>query len=109
MNDMNSEGQNNTEHERVAVYDPPDWITTEQLDAELFNAIMEDSSGITGEEEGDFEDIDAYFDDEYDEEDEAEQRRSTFQLLVLMRPQLAALRSTSRVVQMDLPTPRMDV
>jgi hypothetical protein len=91
MQTMNPDGDNNADQERVANYDPPAWITSEQLNADLFNAIMENSSGITGEEEGDFEEIDAYFEDDYDEEDEADQRRSALRLLALMKPQLAEL------------------
>ncbi|MGB7548578.1 MAG: hypothetical protein WBM14_12575 [Terracidiphilus sp.] len=70
-------------------YDPPDWISTDQLETELWNAIMEDSSGSCDEDEV-FEEIDDSLDDD-DYEDEAEQRRSTLRLLSMMRRQLAEL------------------
>jgi hypothetical protein len=91
MNDMSPEDHNKLGQEQVGIYDPPIWITTDQLETELFNAIMEDSGGVTDDEEGDFDEIDAHFDNQDDEEDEAEHRRSTLRLLALMRPQLAAL------------------
>ena len=76
----------------VPRYDPPDWISTDWLETELWNAILDDTPGCTDE------DIDKYddgFEDSLnvddDEEDEEEKRRSTFTLLVGMRPLLGEL------------------
>ena len=67
------------------------WISTEQLEDELFNSIMADSSpGCDDQSEG-FEEIDDSFDGDDEYEDEAEQRRSTLRLLATLRPQLAEL------------------
>jgi hypothetical protein len=89
MHDMNPE-KNKIEQGLVTICDPPNWISTEQLDAELFNANIEESKGFTGDEDLDLVEIDEYFDEE-DNEGEAEQRRSTLRLLSLMRPQLVEL------------------
>jgi hypothetical protein len=80
----------NTDQGRVATCDPPNWISTEQLETELLNAIMDDSNGIPDDEDIDIQDIDEYFDED-DKEDETEHRRSTLRLLALMRPQLGEL------------------
>jgi hypothetical protein len=78
-----------TEQVQTMKCDPLDLITTDQLETELWNAIMEDSSGSCNEGEV-FEEIEDTLDDD-DYEDEAEQRRSTLRLLSDMRPQLAEL------------------
>ena len=78
------------ERPQLMVYDPPNWVTTDLLETELWNAIMEDFSADRDEESDDFEEIDDFFDDEEDE-DEDEQRRSTLKLLATLRPQLAEL------------------
>jgi hypothetical protein len=90
MHDMEAEWKNNNDQIQVATCDPHNWISTEQLEIELFNAIIQKSKGITGDEDIEFDDIDEYFDDE-DEEDERGQRRSTLRLLAMMRPQLGEL------------------
>ena len=77
----------------VPRYDPPDWISSDCLETELWNAILDDNPGSTDE------DIDKYDDafedppdvDDVEEEDEEEERRSTFTLLVGMRPVLGEL------------------
>ena len=73
----------------VPRYDPPDWISTDQLETELWNAIMEDTTGCTDE---DIDNYDDAFEDSLGlDDDEEEQRRSTFTLLVGMRPLLGEL------------------
>jgi hypothetical protein len=69
---------------------PVGWITTEQLDDEVFNAIQADSSSCGGDGR-DFGEIDDYLGDDEEYEDEADQRRSTLRLLASLRPQLAEL------------------
>jgi hypothetical protein len=71
-------------------YDPAAWITTEQLDAELWNAIMEDSSGSC-DEESDCSEIGDDLAEDEDYEDEADERRSMLRLLATLRPRLAEL------------------
>jgi hypothetical protein len=71
--------------------EPVGWMTTEELEAELFNAIMADSSGTGDEESEDFEEVDDYLDGDEEYEDEAEVRRSTLMILATLRPQLAEL------------------
>ena len=71
--------------------DPVGWMTTEELEAELFNAIMADSSATIDEESEEFGEVDDYLDGDEEFEDEAEQRRSTLSLLATLRPQLAEL------------------
>ena len=72
-------------------FDPPDWITTDELENELFNAIMADSTTNCDEEYGDFDEFDDYLADDEEDESEVEKRRSTLRLLAAMRPQLAEL------------------
>ena len=71
--------------------DPVGWMTTEEMEAELYNAIMADSSATIDEESEDFEEVDDYLDGDEECEDEVEQRRSTLSLLATLRPQLAEL------------------
>jgi len=73
------------------IYDPYDWITTDQLETELYNAIMEDSSPTTEDEDGNFAEIDDCLGAEDDDENEDQERRSLLRLLGLLRPQLAEL------------------
>ena len=90
--DPDDESINEIDCAEVPRYEPPDWISTNWLEAEVWNAILDDTSGCTEE------DIDKYGDDfedppdvDDDEEDEEESRRSTFTLLVEMRPLLGEL------------------
>ena len=71
--------------------DPVGWISTEQLEDELFNAIMMDSSPGGDEESEDFEEVDDYLDGDEECEGEAEQRRSALRLLTTLRPRIAEL------------------
>lgn len=66
------------------------WITTEELDDELWKAIVADSSG-GGENSGDFAEIDEYFAADEEEEDSAEHRKSTLRVLAILRPYLSDL------------------
>ena len=70
-------------------YDLADWVPTDLLETELFNAIMADSSAAS--EENDFvEDYDCLrYEDGY--QDEADQRKSELRVLSTLRPQLAEL------------------
>src|ERR1017187_9598104 len=73
-------------------YTPPDWISTDQLDTELWNAIMEDSRGnATVEPENREEEFDVWLDEEDLDSSEAEQRESSFNLLIDIRPLLGKL------------------
>ena len=90
MHDMDQKWNNTQDQGRVATCDLPNWISTDQLETELFIAIMDDSKGIPDGEDLDIQDIDEYFDHD-DKEDETEQRRSTLRLLALIRPQLGEL------------------
>jgi hypothetical protein len=81
----------NKEQRRTMIYDPYDWITTDQLETELYNAIMEDSSPTTEDEDGNFAEIDDCLGAEDDDENEDQERRSLLRLLGLLRPQLAEL------------------
>jgi hypothetical protein len=81
-----------THSSTVPRYDPPDWVSTDLLETELFNAIMEDTPGCTDEDIDNYDDsLDEFPDEEDDEEDEEEKRQSTFTLLVEMRPLLGEL------------------
>ncbi len=66
-------------------------LTNSELEDLLFNEIMADSSASSDEESEDFEDVDDYFEGDDENEDEAEQRRSTLRVLATLRPQLAEL------------------
>lgn len=87
--DLDDDSIHQTRHLEGPRYQPPDWISTDELECELWNAIMEDGPG------GSDEDIDNYDDsfcdtldaDDYDE-DEEKLRRLTFSLLVGIRPLL---------------------
>ncbi|MGA2351341.1 MAG: hypothetical protein ABSF70_12980 [Terracidiphilus sp.] len=68
---------------------PIGWISTEELEDELFNAVMMDFSTRIDEEA--FEEVDDYLDGDEEFESEAEQRRSTLTLLATLRPRLAEL------------------
>ena len=73
-------------------YTPPDWISTDQIDTELWNAIMEDTrSAATEEPENWNEEFNVRLDDEDLDSSEAEQRQETFDLLIGMRPLLGEL------------------
>ena len=67
---------------------PISWIMTDELETELFNAIMKDFSASN---DGEVEEIDDYLDGDEEFEDEADRRQSTLSLLASLRPQLAEL------------------
>lgn len=91
--------RNNVDHNRsnkarepqVKACVPPGWMSTGELEHELFTAILEESlaSRVTGDD-GRFRAIDAYFAGD-DNETEGERRRSLLRLLSWIRPQLADL------------------
>lgn len=96
MKDSHDPDEESTSEPRYTAaprYDPPEWISTEQLDTDLLNAIIEDTPRYADEDIDDYDDgFDESLDVENDEEDdEEEHRRSTFTLLVGMRPLLGEL------------------
>lgn len=73
-------------------YDPPNWISTDWLETELWNAILDDTPGSTDEVIDEYDDgFEDPLDVDDDEEDEEEKRRATFTLSVGMRPLLGEL------------------
>ena len=70
---------------------PAEWIRTDELEAEVFNAIVEEASSTRDGDSEDYEEIDEDFDSEEEFEDEEEERRSALRVLATMRPQLAEL------------------
>src|ERR1022692_3287782 len=81
-------------------YTPPDWISTDQLDTELWNAIMEDTrSTATNEPENWKEEFDVCLTEEDLDSSEAEQRQSSFNLLIDMRPLLGELLGGPTIVK----------
>jgi hypothetical protein len=90
MDKTGEDGAGRTGQPQCADHEPAAWISTEQLEDELFNAIQEDYSGSCDDEA--FDDSDDMFEvDDLDDEDEDEQRRGTLRLLSIMRPKLAEL------------------
>lgn len=90
MDDTNQGKKDRRGHPQLTEHDPPNWITTQQLEAELWNAIAEDST-TNFDEDSDFEEIDECLGDDEEYEDEANERRSILRLLATMRQQLAEL------------------
>jgi len=64
------------EQSKLIDHDPPDWITTQQLDDGPSNAVILDSSARGFGDGEDFEEVGKHLADGDDDEDEAEQRRS---------------------------------
>src|SRR5271165_1721815 len=81
-----------THRSEVQRDDPPGWVSTDLLETELWNSIMEDTPGCTDEEIDNYDDsLDEFPDEEDEEEDEEEKRQSIFTMLVGMRPLLGEL------------------
>jgi hypothetical protein len=74
---------------QIATYDPPGWISTEELEDELFRATVTDTVG--GRREDDFGLLDAYLAETERMESECEYRRALLRLLSTLRPQVAHL------------------
>jgi|ERR1035441_557044 hypothetical protein len=89
--EMDEEGAGRSAQPQCAERDPVPWISTEQLEDELFKAIMEDYSGSCDDDAYDDSDDCMLEIDDMEDEDEDEQRRGTLRLLSLMRPRLAEL------------------
>ena len=87
--EMDKGGAGRSSQPQCAEHDPVTWISTEQLEDEIFNAIQEDYSGSCDDEA--YDDSDDYMFEADDFEDEDEQRRGALRLLSLMRPKLAEL------------------
>ncbi len=88
-NDRNHQRRTNPHAAREPVhYEPPDWLSTEDLEHELLCAAVADSRSLQPEDR--FERLDAYFAADSDET-EAQYRRSLLRLLADFRPQLAEL------------------
>lgn len=79
-----------------AGYEAPQWISTEEIEEELFLAAVGDSNGARAESE--FARIDAYFAADRTDTD-AEYRRSLVRLLADLRPELAELIGGQRAKQ----------
>ncbi len=69
-------------------YEPPGWLSTEELEHELFLAVVADSNRPRAQAR--FQRIDDYFAAD-NPETEAQYRRSLLRLLADLRPQLAEL------------------
>jgi hypothetical protein len=69
-------------------YEPPGWLSTEELEQELFRAIVAETRLPPAQAR--FEKIDAYFAAD-EPETEIQYRRSLLRLLADLRPQLAEL------------------
>ena len=70
------------------LYEPPDWISTDDLEQELLLAAVADSRSLLPEDR--FRRLDDYFAADLDE-NELQYRRSLLRLLADFRPQLAEL------------------
>jgi len=79
---MDSTGQ-------VPTYDPPDWISTDELEGELFGAAVTDTAG--GRREDDFGLLDDYLGETERMESECEYRWALLRLPSTRRPQVAQL------------------
>ena len=71
-----------------AHYEPPDWLSTSDLEQELLLAVVADSRSLQPEDQ--FRRLDDYFAADLDET-EIQYRRSLLRLLADFRPQLAEL------------------
>jgi len=60
---------------------PSDWITTDRLETELFNAIVEDTTCARGGNSEDYAESEEDFGGEEEYEDEDERRRSALRVL----------------------------
>lgn len=92
MRDLHHRKNDNNGSGRYATYAPPRWLTTDQLEDELFDAIMHatpaDPDDVWGA-------IDEYFAADIAWENEVERRQSLLRLLGLLRPQLGKLLASS--------------
>lgn len=77
-------------------YEPPSWLSTEQLERELFLAVVADSD--LPEAQARFERIDDYFARD-EPETELQYRRSLLRLLADLRPQVAELVGSPRRIR----------
>jgi hypothetical protein len=92
-NNLDQNKGNNKRHHQVNTYGPAGWLSTGDLEDELFHAIRQEVSAFCGNGDGgDFSEIDDYFAGD-DNETETERRRSLLRLLGTIRPQLADLLS----------------
>ena len=88
-NDKNHQRGNNRDAAGEPVqYDPPGWLSTNDLERELLLAVVGDSRNPLAE--NNFQRIDAYFAAD-EPETELQYRRSLLRLLADLRPQLAEL------------------
>jgi hypothetical protein len=93
MEDAADNGETSRSHPgRSERQSPAPWVSTDDLECELWNAIAEDCSGTFDEDEVGFtEEIEERFSMEDEVSDEAEERGLLFRQLSLIRPQLAEL------------------
>ena len=88
-NDTNHQRGNNRDAAGEPVqYEPPRWLSTSDLEQELFLAVVADSNNPQAEER--FQRMDAYFAADQPET-ELQFRRSLLRLLADLRPQLEEL------------------
>ena len=88
-NDQNQRRRTNSRAAgEPAQYEPPDWLSTDDLEQELFLAVVGDSKSLQAEDR--FRRLDDYFAADLDET-ELQYRRSLLRLLADFRPQLAEL------------------
>lgn len=88
-NDQNQRRRTNSRAAgEPAQYEPTGWLSTDELEQELFLAVVADSRSLRPEER--FRRLDDYFAADLDE-NELQYRRSLLRLLAEFRPQLAEL------------------
>ena len=88
-NDQNQRRRNNPGAAGESIhYEAPDWLSTSDLEQELFLAAVADSRNLCPDER--FRRLDDYFAADL-EETESQYRRSLVRLLADFRPQLAEL------------------
>jgi hypothetical protein len=90
------QNRNHDRTDKIAAFEVPQWLSTDEIEEELFLAAVGDSNSTRTE--ADFARIDAYFAADRTET-EAEYRRSLVRLLADLRPQFAELIGCPRAKQ----------
>ena len=91
MDNVDHNRSNEAREQQAKACNPPCWMSTSELEDELFTAILEESfaARLNGDD-GRLRAVDGYFAGD-DNETEVERRRSLLRLLSCIRPQLADL------------------
>jgi hypothetical protein len=89
--EMDRDAEEENEQLQPVDCEPVGWISTDELEDELFNAIMMDSLARGDDESEEIEEIDDFFEGDDDYEDEGERRRALLSLLGTLKPDLAEL------------------